>query len=164
MRSLLLSIFIALIFLIISCRSDSEKTDEQNSEPEKLSMPVKEKTLDVPWMAVYNDSTQMMELKKNPVADASNLNAQDIVDALNIKYPQIKLEWVKQEGQKAFVKIADANYLTQQMGTTGAKSYLAEATYSLTEIRGITSVYFDFIEGDHARPQTLTRNSFRNFR
>ncbi len=162
MKSLFSSISIFLIFLI-SCQSDSKKTEQQESVSEN-SEPAREKRLDVPWMAVYNDSTQMMELKKNSAADASNLNVLDILDALNIKYPQIKLEWVKQEGQKIVVKIADADYLTQRMGTTGSQSYLAEATYSLTEIKGISAVHFDFIEGDHARPETLTRESFRDFK
>ena len=40
-----------------------------------------------------------------------NLEPVDMVDAINFKYPQIKLEWLKQEGKRAFVKIEDANTL-----------------------------------------------------
>ena len=107
--------------------------------------------------------TQMMEIRKSPDADMSNLGPNDIIDAINYKYPQIKLEWVKQEGNKAFVKIADARYLTSGSGTEGANAYMAEVTFSLTELKGINEVNFNFIEGDHARPGAYTREDFKNF-
>jgi hypothetical protein len=164
MKKLSFNIAVALLFLI-SCQSDTKKSNDQSSDSSSAIASIdKEKRLDIPWTVVYNDTTKTSQMKKNPVADMKNLTVQDIIDALNIKYPQIKLEWIRQEGNKAFVKIADAEYLTQRMGTTGAEEYLAEATFSLTEIKGINAVYFDFVEGDHARPETLTRESFRYFK
>ncbi|MHB1180085.1 MAG: hypothetical protein ACYCZO_17375, partial [Daejeonella sp.] len=87
----------------------------------------------------------------------------DIVDALNVIHPHIKFLWVEQIGSKAFVKINDASYLTQGSGTEGARAYLAEVTYSLTELKGIAAVDFSFEEGDHAVPGTYTRADFVNF-
>ena len=157
------------LFVLASCQNEKtagQQTKEQNSadpgQPEKAS-PESIKTLDVPWIAVYNDSTQLLEIKKNPVAHPSNLNEQDIIDALNLKYPQIKLKKVSREGNKAIVNIQDSNYLTQEIGSAGARSYLAEATYSLTEVEGIEAVDFRFEAGDHAMPGILTRKSFENF-
>ncbi|MGB4775729.1 MAG: hypothetical protein WBP45_11180 [Daejeonella sp.] len=148
------------LILLASCQSNEKENKGLTSSNNEAS---EEKKLDVPWIVTDNEKTQKLEIKKNPAADASNLNVQDIIDALNIKYPQIKLEWVKQEGEKAFVKIIDADYLTQQMGTTGAESYLAETVFSITEIKGITSVDIKFEEGDHAEPGVYTRKSFKRF-
>lgn len=164
MKRLLLSL--SLIILLVSCQN--EKPVEQNSSDVRVEEPAvkseeAEKTLDVPWIAIFNDSTQLLEIKKNPVAHPENLNEQDIIDALNLKYPEIKIEAVSREGNKAVVKIANSAHLTQEMGSAGARIFLAEATYSLTEVSGIEAVDFRFEPGDHAMPGILTRKSFENF-
>lgn len=169
MKSFQISFYILLLsFFLVACQNEKpagQQSAEQQSVNTKPKTESSEaaKTLDVPWIAVYNDSTQLLEIKKNPVAHPANLNEQDIIDALNLKYPQIKLEVVSRDGNKTIVKIDDATYLTQQMGTAGARSYLAEATYSLTEIKGVEAVDFRFEPGDHAMPGILTRGSFQNF-
>jgi len=118
------------------------------------------KTLVVPWEASLNDSTRMMEINRNPAANMTNLNYLDLIDALNYKYPQIKLEWIKQEGDIIFLKIEEADYLTRESGTLGARAYLAELTFSLTELKGISKVNLSFKEGDHARPGVYERGEF----
>ena len=157
-----LNILIGLILLMASCRIDPKKGSE-NASADSAALADLSKTLEVPWIVELNDSTQMMEIKKNPSANLTNLTELDIIDALNLKYPQIKLEWVKKEGNKAFVKIEDASFLTMQSGTEGARAYLAEVTFSLTEIKGITEVNFSFKEGDHARPGDYERGDFEGF-
>lgn len=148
---------LALIFSA-SCQSEPGKTAASRQEAEYMD---KEKTLVVPWNVQINDSTHVMEIKREPAADMTNLQPADIVDALNLKYPEIKLVWIKLEGSKAFVNIGDATFLTQRSGSEGAQAYLAEVTYSLTELQGITAVEFMFKEGDHARPGVYTRSDFR---
>ena len=151
---------IAALLLLFSCQSEPARTvDVKSVEAENLDHT---KTLVVPWNVVINDSTDMMEIKKDPASDMTNLGPKDIVDALNLKYPKIKLLWLKQTGSKVFVKINDSSYLTRQSGSGGAQAYLAEVTYSLTELKGIVSVDFTFIEGDHARPGTYIREDFAN--
>lgn len=156
------NILIGLIILMASCRIDPKKSSE-NPSADSAALADLSKTLEVPWIVELNDSTQMMEIKKNPEANMTNLTELDIIDALNLKYPQIKLEWVKKEDNKAFVKIEDATFLTTQSGTVGARAYLAEVTFSLTEIKGITEVNFSFKEGDHARPGDYGREDFEGF-
>ena len=162
MKSLLF-VLIAVVFFS-SCRNESsgDKPVTNTSKP-ALVAEESEKTLDVPWVAEFNDSTELLEIRKNPVAHPENLNEQDIVDALNLKYPQIKITAISRQGKTAVVKIEDATYLSEQMGSTGARAYLAEATYSLTEIKGIEAVDFRFKAGDHVTPGILTRSSFENF-
>lgn len=162
MKTELYTVLIALL-LLVSCQSDSSKKSMEEMAADSASIADQSKTLVVPWEATLNDSTHMMEIKRNPAANMTNLSKLDIVDALNYKYPQIKLEWVKQEGSKAFVKIEEADYLTRESGTVGARAYLAEVTYSLTELEGINEVNFSFQEGDHARPGVYKRDDFKGF-
>jgi len=151
-------------FMIGSCVTDSAKVTDQDTITKSAALNDLSKTLIVPYSVELNDSTQLMEIKKNPDADIFNLEPLDMVDALNFKYPQIKLEWIKQEGNKVFIKIADASYLTSSSGTEGANAYMAEVTFSLTELQGINEVNFNFTEGDHARPGTYTREDFKNLK
>ena len=126
-------VLLIIIFMIESCVTDSAKVTDKNTSTKSAALKDLGKTLIVPWSVELNDSTQLMEIIKNPDADMFNLEPVDMVDAINFKYPQIKLEWLKQEGKRAFVKIEDARYLTRESGTEGAMAYLAEVTFSLTE-------------------------------
>jgi hypothetical protein len=151
------------IFIINACISDSNNKYEEEIATKSEALSDLGKTLVVPWIVELNDSSQMMEIKRNPEANLFNLGPQDMVDALNLKYPQIKLEWVKQEGKRAIIKIEDANYLTRELGTEGASAYLAELTYSITELKGIEEIELKFEEGDHACPGVYRREDFKNF-
>lgn len=155
-----LKYFILVLIFLVSCQSEPSKNVEQKSVP--VTNMDHEKTLVVPWVVQMNDSTHAMEIKKDPAADMAHLGPKDLVDALNLKYPQIRLEWIKLEGNKAFVKINDSSYLTQQAGSEGAEAYLAEVTYSLTELKEIAAVDFSFKEGDHAVAGVYTRDSFKD--
>ena len=159
------SLFSTLIvlFLLASCQSDNSKKSLEEQSADSASIADQSKTLVVPWTVELNDNTQLMEIKKNPDANMKNLDYLDIVDALNYKYPKIKLDWVKQEGTTAFVRIDDAYFLTRESGTEGARAYLAEVTFSLTELSGIKAVDFSFKEGDHARPGVYERTDFKGF-
>lgn len=85
----------------------------------------------------------------------------DLVDIMNTKYHgRVRLETTAQYGDSVFVKIDSAVFLTQQMGSAGARAYLAEATYTLTESDSVAVVVFDFKEGDHAVPGIYTRETF----
>jgi hypothetical protein len=146
--------------LLTSCQSDSSKKSVEAMAVDSAAKADQGKTLVVPWEASLNDSTRMMEINRNPAANMTNLNYLDLIDALNYKYPQIKLEWIKQEGDIIFLKIEEADYLTRESGTLGARAYLAELTFSLTELKGISKVNLSFKEGDHARPGVYERGEF----
>lgn len=149
--------FILAILFASACRSEPSETISAEEKSYNLDS---EKTLVVPWAVQIDESTHTMEIRRDPAADMTHLQPADIVDALNLKYPEIKLQWIKLEGNKAFVSITDATYLTQQAGSEGAQAYLAEATYSLTELNEITAVEFNFKEGDHTRPGVYQRTNF----
>ena len=92
-----------------------------------------------------------------------NASVYEIATALNAAFradsaSQFKITSIREH--TAFIKIADGGRLTQGIGSTGAKEYLAQVTLSLTSVPGIRNVCFDFEEGDHAGPGTYARQDF----
>lgn len=162
-----LTAFLIIPFLWIACTNDqkagTQEETEKAIEPKETVSAESEKLLVLPWTAVYDPETQQLELKHNDASDAGNLTVQDMIDAINLKYPETKLYKTSQQNDTLSVTINDASFLTQQSGTTGAEAYLAEATFALTELQGIKAVNFHFQEGDHAVPKTYTRESFKGF-
>jgi hypothetical protein len=72
--------------------------------------------------------------------------------------PALKLR--SRDGRVVHVEVVNAEHLTQRMGTLGAQEFLATATFTLTEHRGVEAVHYHFEPGDHAMPGPYTRESF----
>ncbi len=72
--------------------------------------------------------------------------------------PKLKLRNIK--GRVVTVEVINDEYLTQRMGTAGADSFMAEATFTLTEYDNIKFVNFIFEAGDHAAPGRYSRDHF----
>jgi hypothetical protein len=106
--------------------------------------------------------TGRIALTKVSGTGPDTLSAEGVVAFLNQNWPRVQLVFVKVSGDTLYVKIPESSYLTQQMGSSGPTTYLAEAVFNLTEIPGIHEVNFDFTEGDHAQPGTFNRDSFKN--
>ena len=150
MKSFLYLLLSSLI--IISCGNNS--ADESLDETDTA-------TINYSWQAFLNDSTGKMEMKKEEAAGLDSLSTASIIDYMNASDSGIHLDVVKTSNDTVYIKIADATYLTQRMGSTGPSLYLAEVVYNLTEIAGIHYVNFNFEEGDHAQPGTFNRDSFK---
>lgn len=145
-------IFSFAVLFIVACNN---KADQPGTDDDTLS--TQENFL---WQSSLNDSTGKIEMTKVPGNDT--LSLQSVIDFLNKDNPNIRLELVKTSNDSIYLKIPDAMYLTQQMGSTGPTLYLSEVIYNLTEIPGIKYVSLDFEEGDHASPGTFNRESFKN--
>lgn len=161
-KSLQLLTGILFLFAVSSCTSDRK----QGSETDAVETPTEEtvskpaEISDIPWTAVLDTNSQKYSLIKSELVNTGELDSTNVIEAINRKYPENKLTWDYQKGDTAFVTIADAGYLTQQSGSMGAQVFLAESTYSLTEIPGVNVVFFKFQVGDHATPGPYTRKSF----
>jgi hypothetical protein len=70
------------------------------------------------------------------------------------------LEYVGTRDATVYLRIRNAELLTQRSGSFGAAAHLAEATFTMTSLEGIDRVHFDFPEGDHASPGFYSRSSF----
>lgn len=139
---------------------EEKKTEQEQIEGNEKQLLEETKTLSLPFVAVVNNETTQIEIQENPQKSKVPLNKEELAEALNIKYPEIHLEVDKISHDTLSVNIPNATYLTQQAGTTGAMTYLAEATYAFTDLPEIKVVTFNFKEGDHAVPGPYSRNSF----
>ena len=139
-----------LFFLACNNKADKTETDEDTLSVVTPSS----------WYAMINDSSGLLEMKKMETGGPDTLETGAMIKYLNNINPFVKLKYTKTSNDTLYIKIPDANYLTQQMGSTGPTMYFAGAVYNLTEIPGIKYVNFDFEEGDHAMPGVLHRESF----
>jgi hypothetical protein len=107
-----------------------------------------------------DDSTRLT-LKKPREAGIDTMSAMHIIQLINSNYDSIQLTYIKISHDTIFVHISNSEMLTERIGSTGAEMFMASTTYSLTELKGIKYVHFDFIEGDHAAPGVYDRSYFR---
>ena len=87
-----------------------------------------------------------------------------VIDEINSVWSEIILQFKKVSNDTIYVTIPDSYYLTERIGTSGASNYMAATTYSLTELKGIKYVHYDFEEGEHLSPGTMTREDYKNYR
>ncbi|WP_257658179.1 hypothetical protein [Parapedobacter lycopersici] len=162
----LLMALITLIAAISACRNEASHTaaddtaDSAVAEPTETPPTLPAPAPALPYTAVFNDRTDQLDAQANPDFDRTGLNIDTLTRRLALAYPEIQLRMDRVSNDTAYVRIADAEYLTQQMGSSGATMYLLEATYAYTELPGIRVVHFDFREGDHAIPGAYTRQRF----
>jgi hypothetical protein len=105
-----------------------------------------------------------------PVVEMPSASPADLVEAINDRFgelnpayesPGLALEGVV--GDTAVVSLAQAEVVTEQMGSTGAQCYLAGVTFSLTSVEGIDHVRFDMKEGSHGSPGRYDRADYVYF-
>ncbi|MBC8052097.1 MAG: hypothetical protein H7Y13_03460 [Sphingobacteriaceae bacterium] len=154
------SIYCMLILSVfaLACSNEREvKTDAADTLEIKNSSQITTS----PYSVEYDENTQNLSLIKSR-ENAMDASVADIIRVLNQKYEGIKLDLVNEGTDTVEVKIDDASKLNQQMGTAGAEAYLAELTFSFTELKGVKAVKIDFEEGDHAMPGVYSRDDFNN--
>lgn len=150
---------LSCLLCIASCKNKPEPkvTDTDSTGVSDESVAISSP----PYNVEYDEKTQQLNLiRSNESIEGADM--EDIIRSLNKKYEDIKLDLVKAGQDTIDLKINDAKKLTQGMGSTGAEAYLAEVTFSLTELKGVKAVKIDFEEGDHAMPGVYTREDFRN--
>jgi hypothetical protein len=155
LKDMKLLLFLAAL-IILGSGCNNSKGDEPNTESDTAVNKA------YSWESTLNDSTQQLEMKKVETTGPDSLSAEAVVNFINAANPAIKLQLVKTSHDTLYIKIEDAEHLTQRMGSTGPTMYFAAAVYNLTEIPGIRFVNFDFEEGDHAQPGTYNRDTFKN--
>ena len=165
MRTLL--ILSGLVFFI-SC-SNSGSSDETSKDDTVYlktdtiasSMEVPVKINNLIWSAVYDSIKRGVFLKQQRKVNPDTLTAEKVIKDINGSWDDIKLEFRKISHDTLYVAIPESAVLTQQMGSSGAYSYISSATYSLTELKNIKFVNYDFQEGDHLAPGTMQRSDFK---
>lgn len=162
----LLSLFAVLIFF--SCNSNDASDDEGNADTVYL----KTDTLSVSselapridnliWLASFDSAKKHVVMKQLKEVNPDTLSAEKIIKDINLSWDGIKLEFKKISHDTMYVSIPESNTLTQGMGSSGAYNYISSTTFSLTELKNIKFVNYDFVEGDHMAPGTMKRSDFR---
>ncbi len=162
------SIFVAAVLL--SCHSqDNTKSDspEVVTEDTVYDSPTagNDSTLYIKNQSLlwHVDDTKGFKLIKPKTEGINEMPAINVIQLLNNNFDSIQIDYVKTSHDTIYVHIPHSEMLTERMGSTGAESFLASATYSLTELKDIRYVNFDFVEGDHASPGVYSRDNFKNF-
>ncbi len=139
------------ILILVGCNSsDRIEEGQETTPPESDSVSV--------WTYDYENEMPM----KSKAIQAGSLTPEKWVDFVNnnIGDNNIHLDFVKVSKDTLYVRIKESTYLTQQMGTTGADDYMSTTTFTLTELKNIKYVNYDFEEGDHAMPGTYSRQYY----
>ncbi|SEL62004.1 hypothetical protein [Parapedobacter koreensis] len=158
---LFLSVFSMLV--VFSCQNESRDDASENTVSDVTTEIAEDNAaplLSLPYIAVFDEASEKLGAEKNPDFDASLLTIEALTQALITNYPEITITANNVSNDTLYLQVADAQYLTQQMGSSGAQMYLLEATYAYTELPNINAVNFSFEEGDHAMPGTYTRTYF----
>jgi hypothetical protein len=113
---------------------------------------------------IWKADIDSMLIRKNPDFKNSNLSLDSIIKGLNLKYREIPLEKIRLSHDTLYTLITNSEYLGEQIGSTGASSYLAEAVINLTSVKGVKYVNINFAEGSHATPGVFTRKDFEDFK
>lgn len=141
-----------LLLLITSCGSPSD--DQTTETTDSLGTQYS-------WEASLDDSTGNIQMNPTGSLFPDSISVSSMIEMMNKNNPNVQLTFLKISGDTLYLKIPEATYLTQQMGSTGPELYFAEAVYNLTEIQGIKYVNFALAEGDHAGPDIFSRESFK---
>jgi hypothetical protein len=141
-------------FVFVSCNNAGNENNSEDSGTIQQQGPVAPTDSIISWQFDSNTDVPVKAGKKY----FNNLTPEELVSFASSE--KVKLDLVKISHDTIFVAIKDSEELSQRMGTTGARAFLSVATYTLTELKGIHYVDFDFIEGDHAVPGTYNRGEF----
>lgn len=166
-----LSIILFSIIVLAGCTCNNSTTPEVEVAPadsvvveevDSLDMGTTVTNIPPLWkVEMQNDNTEKL---KEPETHSADLAPQQMVEALNTTYPDIQLDFQRISNDTAYIDIPRSEYLSRQIGSTGAYNYLATAVFNLTELKGVKYVTFKFEEGDHAAPGTYTRDEFKRLR
>ena len=121
---------------------------------------INEPTLLYIWVVDFDKKTKT----KNPYLKTQYQHVDSIIKGLNESNPGIKLEKLKISADTLYTEINNSEYLGEQMGSSGAEAYFAEAIINLTSIKGIKYVKIDFQERSHASPDVWSRGDFKDYK
>ncbi len=165
MRSI--TILAAFLLFLNSCNNSSSPETAQGdttylpTETVKSSTEIPVRINNLIWSATYDSANQHVVLKQQRKVNPDTLTAEKIIKEINTSWDDIELEYRKISHDTIYVAIPQSSTLTQGIGSSGAYNYMSSTTFSLTELKNIKYVNFDFVEGDHMAPGTMKRTDFK---
>ena len=152
-----------------SCNSNDKENnpevivnDTVNDTPKEIVIGDSAIAVKINPLLWYAEDSAGIKLYEPTAAGINNMSAKSLVQLINNYNNPINLEFVKTSHDTIYVRIPKSESLTENIGSTGAEMYIASTTYSLTELKGIKYVHYNFEEGDHASPGVYDRSMFKS--
>lgn len=156
--------YVVLLLVFFACQQQKE------DEVAPVTVPITETIIDSPQL--NNKEVELYVWKndadytrrKNPEVNTAIVNTDSLIKGLNQLYENVYLQKDKLSNDTLYTFIKDSNFLSNQMGSTGAEIYVADVIMNLTEVPGIKYVHIEMEEGSHMQPGTWSRNNFAKFK
>jgi len=171
MQKIKLASFIVIMSFIFGCNSNDNKKEQTINETvtdtvSSTSSSDTARTIinrTMIW-SVQPEGAENEKLQAPQNIKLDTLSSTRLVELINSNYPDIHLDLVKISHDTIYVKIPDSKKLANDIGDTGAENYLASATFTLTELKGIKFVNITMQPGNHAEPGVYSRDDFKRLR
>ncbi len=147
-------------FIIDSCLDKGGRWNYDSKKCECLYTIDTTRISDYYWKTDFDTITNQEYLKRGKMLDTISRSPDELIRILNMRQSKSKINYVEQRGDTIVIKILNDEYLTEQMGTSGADCYMAETIYTLTENDLIQFVRFEIDYGSHACPGLYSRKDY----
>ncbi len=160
---------LSLLVFLFSCNNQDSNDDVAAGDTTFINVESANPSIENPvqfknlvWLPVFDSVKGDVVLKQQRKVSPDTLTADKLIKEINASWEGIKLEFRKISHDTIYVAIPESSVLTQQMGSSGAYSYVSSTTFILTELQHIKFVNYNFVEGDHLAPGTMKRADFKN--
>lgn len=157
---------LAAIIAFVSCNGNKEEANkdaiiETTEAPTtiKPSLQYNPESKLYVWKANF-DYTKVQNLALQPV----NLNTDSLIKGLNERNENVFLKKDRISNDTLYTFIDDSQYLSNQMGSTGAELYIADVVLNLAEVPGVKYVAIKMQEGSHAQSGIWTQKNFEQYK
>jgi hypothetical protein len=116
------------------------------------------------WHTDFDTVLNKEYITKGNMLDLISKSPYELINILNKRKSKCKIEYIKMAGDTITIRILDDEYLTEQMGTSGAECYLAETIFTLTENDFLKFVRIEMEYGSHASPGLYNRDNFKDLK
>lgn len=163
MKTILL---LAVIAAVVSCNANKEEANKVSSIEKTEDSTTVEPTLQFnPESKLYVWKTNFDYTKvQNPALQRAILNADSLIKGLNERNEKVFLQKDRISGDTLYTFIDDSQYLSNEMGSTGAEVYIADVVLNLAEIPGVKHVAINMKEGSHAQSGIWTKQNFEQYK
>ena len=163
-------IFFSVLFLgiLFSCSNNADnKTADDSTRLREI--PVDSGDVEIEELTkedfyVWKVDNEEKTIRKNPKLGDDVLGVDTLIIGLNELYPRVQLEKVKLSNDTLYTRIKNADFLTEQMGSSGSEQYIAQAVLNLTSANGVKYVRIDFEMGSHAMPGVWSKEDFKDYK
>lgn len=167
--ALLIGVIIALTFETIwikqflqidSCLDRGGRWNNELNKCEEYYQIDKKNISDFYWKSDYDTVINKEFLIKGKLIDSLGQSPNELIEILNKRNQKPKIKYINNQSDTIKIQIINDEFLTEQMGTTGAYCYLGETVFTLTENNLIRFVKIEMDSGSHASPGVYSRADF----